>query len=224
MSPHALTPSAPHSLLELWNQCGAIKRYSRLYLEIIWREAARVLRVASLHDGLEQNVWESKTEEGRAPKMDSFTVPPELKGTKGDILAARIEVPILVAMIYGIVEFVRLGWSRDFYLYTYGPVLGGVAATIGLFAYLSVVSEERKKSRKDLLVLLGFLPYSFAVYVMGVLGLYNIFEGLIGEFSLWSMIGGIFWVFLGFHLIYRFYRMTEIVRKHDQKTKLAWPL
>ena len=156
--------------------------------------------------------------------MDSFTVPPELKGTKGDILAARIEVPILVAMIYGIVEFVRLGWSRDFYLYTYGPVLGGVAATIGLFTYLSVVSEERKTSRKDLLILLGLLPYTFALYVMGVLGLYTIFEGLIGEFSLWSMIGGIFWVFLGFHLIYRFYRMTEIVRKHDQKTKLAWPL
>jgi len=156
--------------------------------------------------------------------MDSFTVPPELKGTKGDILAARIEVPILVVVIYGIVEFVRLGWSRDHYLYTYGPVLGGVAASIGLFAYFSLVSEERKKSRKNLLVLLGFLPYSFALYIMGVLGLYTIFEGIIGEFSLWSMIGGIFWVFLGFHLIYRFYLMTEIVRKHDGKKKLAWPL
>jgi hypothetical protein len=156
--------------------------------------------------------------------MDSFTVPPELKDTKGDILAARIEVPILVVTIYGIVEFVRLGWSRDHYLYTYGPVLGGVAATIGLFTYLSVVSVERKTSRKNLLILLGFLPYSFALYIIGVLGLYTIFEGVIGKFSLWSMIGGIFWVFLGFHLTYRFYLMTEIVRKHDEKKKLAWPL
>jgi hypothetical protein len=48
--------------------------------------------------------------------MDSFTVAPELKGTKGDIIAARIEVPILVVMIYGIVEFIRLGWSQDYYL------------------------------------------------------------------------------------------------------------
>src|SRR6266576_2475820 len=63
--------------------------------------------------------------------MDSFTVAPELKGTKGDIIAARIEVPILVVMIYGIVEFIRLlllvhlrsgvRWrlcfSRSFYLF-----------------------------------------------------------------------------------------------------------
>ncbi len=67
--------------------------------------------------------------------MDSFTVPPELKGTKGDIMAARIEVPILAAMIYGIFEFVRSGWSQDFYLYTYASVLGGVAASVGLFTY-----------------------------------------------------------------------------------------
>jgi hypothetical protein len=45
--------------------------------------------------------------------MDSFTVAPELRGTKGDILAARIEVPILAVMIYGIIEFIRLGWSLD---------------------------------------------------------------------------------------------------------------
>ena len=115
--------------------------------------------------------------------MDSFTVAPELKGTKGEVLAARIEVPILIATIYGIVEFIRLGWSQDYYLYTYAPVLGGVAASAGLFTYFSVVSEERKTSRKNLLRLLGLLPYFYALYIMAVLGLYTIYEGVIGEFS-----------------------------------------
>ena len=73
--------------------------------------------------------------------MDSFTVAPELKGTKGDIIAARIEVPILIVMIYGIVGFTRLGWSQDHYLYTYAPVLGGVAASVGLFTYFFRVSR-----------------------------------------------------------------------------------
>ena len=91
--------------------------------------------------------------------MDSFTVAPELEGTKGDIIAARIEVPILVVVIYGIVEFIRLGWSQDYYLYTYAPVLGGVAASVGLFTYFFLVSVERKKSRKTLLILLGLLPW-----------------------------------------------------------------
>ena len=153
--------------------------------------------------------------------MDSFTVAPELKGTKGDILAGRIEVPILVVMIYGVVEFIRLGRSQDYYLFTYAPVLGGVAASAGLFTYFFVVCDERKKSRKNLLIMLGLLPYLYSLYIMGVLGLYTIYEGVIGKFSFWSMIGGIFWVFVGFHLNYRFYLMTEIVRQHDQRTMLA---
>ena len=153
--------------------------------------------------------------------MDSFTVAPELRGTKGDILAARIEVPILAAMIYGIVEFIRLGWSLDHYFYTYAPVLGGVAASVGLFTYFFIVSVRRKRSWKNLLVLLAFLPYFYSLYIIGVLGLYAIFEGIVGVFSFWSMIGGLVWVFVGFHLINRFYLMTEIVRQHDEKTALA---
>ncbi len=153
--------------------------------------------------------------------MDSFTVPPELKGTKGDIIAARIEVPILLVMIYGIVEFVRLGWSPDHYFYTYTPVLGGVAASAGLFTYFFVVSVRRKSSWKNLLVLFGFLPYFYSLYIIGVLGLYAIYEGVVGVVSFWSMIGGIFWVFVGLHLIYRFYLMTEMVRQHDERTTLG---
>src|SRR6478752_4459420 len=134
--------------------------------------------------------------------MEPFTVAPELAGTKGDILAARIEVPILAVMIYGIVGFIRLGWSVDHYFYTYAPVLGGVAASVGLFTYFFIVSVRRKRSWKNLLVLLGFLPYLYSLYIIGVLGLYAIFEGIVGVFSFWSMIGGLFWVFVGFHLIY----------------------
>jgi hypothetical protein len=155
--------------------------------------------------------------------MTSFPVAPRLKGPKGHILAARIEVPILAAMIYGVVEFIRLGWSRDHYLYTYAPVLGGVAASAGLFTYFFVVSVERKSRQKTLLLLLGLLPRLYSLYIMGVLGLYTILEGVIGQDSVWSMISGVLWVFVGFHLIYRFYLVTEIVRRQDEKTALAQP-
>jgi len=153
--------------------------------------------------------------------MHSFTVAPELEDTKGDIVVARIEVPVLIGMIYGIVEFVRLGWSLDHYLYTYAPILGGVAASVGLFTYFFLFSVERNRSWKILLFLLGLLPYLYALYLMGVLGLYTIYEGVMGKFSFWSMIGGIFWLFVGFHLIYRFHLMTEIVSRHDAKLTAA---
>ncbi len=162
----------------------------------------------------------SQTRESAAT---SFPVCPRLKGPKGHILAARIEVPILAAMIYGVVEFVRLGWSRDHYLYTYVAVLGGVAASAGLFTYFFVVSVERKRSRKNLLFLLGLLPNLYALYIMGVLGLYAIAKGVIGDASAWSMISGVIWVFVGFHLLYRFHLVTEIVRRHDEKAMSPSP-
>ena len=155
--------------------------------------------------------------------MESPPVPPELKGTKGDIMAAKIEVPILAAMICGIVGFARLGWSLDNYLYTYATVSGGVSASAGLFAYFLLIPARRGRSRKNLLLVVGSLLYFYALYIIGVLGLYTIFEGIIGKFSLLSMIGGVFWVFVGFHLIYRFYRLTEIVRQHDERGELARP-
>ena len=132
--------------------------------------------------------------------MDSFTVAPELRGTKGDIVAARIEVPIVVVMIYGIVGFIRRGWSLDHYFYTYAPVLGGVAASVGLFTYFFLVSVNRKRSWKTLLVLLGLLPYLYSLYIIGFLGLYTILEGVVGMSSFWSMIGGSFGSFLDFIL------------------------
>ena len=109
----------------------------------------------------------------------------------------------------------------DHYFFTHAPVLGGVAASVGLFTYFFIVSVRHKKSWKILLVLLGFLPYLYSLYIIGVLGLYTILESIIGVFSFWSMIGGVFWVFVGFHLIYRFYLLTEIVRQHDEKTALT---
>lgn len=153
--------------------------------------------------------------------MKSLTVPPELKRPKGDIMAARIEVPILVAMIYGMVEFIRLGWAPNHFLYTYATVLGGVAASAGLFTYFFLISAERNRRRKNLLVLFGFFPYLYSLYILGVLGFYTIFEGLISQLSLLSMIGGVFWVFVGFHLGYRFHLVTEMVKQHDEKTGLA---
>src|ERR1700755_1027439 len=115
--------------------------------------------------------------------VNCFPVPAPLKGPKGHILAARIEVPILAAMIYGVVEFIRLGWSQAHYLYTYAPVLGGIAASAGLFTHFFVVSVERKSSQRNLLFLLGLLPNLFALYVMGVLGMFTILKGVIGEAS-----------------------------------------
>jgi hypothetical protein len=84
-----------------------------------------------------------------------MAVPDELKGAKGDMLAARILFPIIVVMIYGAYNFFKLGASWEHYLYTYVPVLGGLAASIGLLSYYIIVSTPRERSWKNLVLLLG---------------------------------------------------------------------
>src|ERR1700758_4844447 len=59
-------------------------------------------------------------------------------------------------------------------------------------------SVRRKMSWRTLLVLLAFLPYIYSLYIIGVFGLCTIFEGVIGAFSLWSMIAGFFGFLLDF--------------------------
>ena len=132
------------------------------------------------------------------------------------VLAARSIAPIVLAIIYGIYEFIARGASSDFYLYTYVPVLGGVAATVGLMAYYSrVVSPSFAKISWKLL-LLGFLSYLFLTYVIMFFGLYAIYRGVIVSFSVWTILAGIFWVAFGSRGIEQFYLMTEIVKQHSR--------
>ena len=101
-----------------------------------------------------------------------MTVPEELEGRKGDLLVANIATPILAAIVYGIYEFTAWGTSSDFYLYTYIPVLGGVAAIVGLMMYHCALMSPAltKISWMNLLMLLGFLPYLFLTYVIVFFG------------------------------------------------------
>jgi hypothetical protein len=148
-----------------------------------------------------------------------MTVPADLKGAKGDMHAARVLAPINAVMIYGLYEFITLGVSLDHYLHTYIPLLGGVVAFAGFFTYYLVASMPRKISWKNLLQLLGLLPYCFALYVVGFLGLYTIYRGLVEVFSIWLIIAGLFWATVGYVILNRFYLITEIVRRHDELFK-----
>jgi hypothetical protein len=132
-------------------------------------------------------------------------------------VAARVTVPIFAAIIYGLYNFTVLGVTQGNYLYTYAPVLGGVAGMVGLLTYyLLVVSPSlSKRSWKNLLLLLGFLPYLFLIYVIVFFGLYAIYRGLLVSFSVLTIFGGLFWIAIGYRGINQFYLMTEISKRHN---------
>src|SRR5580704_295222 len=105
-----------------------------------------------------------------------------------EITSAEANVISLIGivMIYGIYKFVSLGVSWDHYLYTYILLFGGLAAITGLFIYI----EFLRRSRRSPLMLLGYIPYLFSLYVIGFLGMYGLYTGLFQAFSIWSIIAG----------------------------------
>jgi hypothetical protein len=144
-----------------------------------------------------------------------MTIQDELQGRKGDMNAARVLTPIVLAMGYGIYNFIRLGIDPAQYLYTYVPLFGGMAATFGFLAWYFRVSKPLKVSWSNLLILLGMIPYVYFVYAIGFIGLYMIYRGIVG-WSIWLVIGGVIWTSVLYHGIYMFWVMTEMVKERDK--------
>jgi hypothetical protein len=118
-----------------------------------------------------------------------------------------------IVIIYGIYKFVSLGVSLDHYLYTYILLFGGLAATVGFFIYI----EFLRRSRRGLLMLLGYIPYLFSLYVIGFLGVYGLYMGLFQAFSIWSIVAGLIWIVIGYQITNKFHQTTEIIRIRDHK-------
>jgi hypothetical protein len=64
--------------------------------------------------------------------------------------------------------------------------------------------------------LLGFSPFFFSLYVMGFLGAYTIYTGIVPTLAIWSIIVGLFWIVMGYRMLNQFYLITEIVRRHGE--------
>jgi hypothetical protein len=153
----------------------------------------------------------------------------ELNGANRDLQAKRelllagyllrVIIPIVAATAYGIYNFIVLGFSSKHYLFTYVLVLGGAAAVTGVTKYYSIICSNlahRTVSWKNLLALLGLIAYLFQLYIIGFLGLFAIYRGVVIAFSFWSIVGGIFWLAIGYYSLNQFYLMTEIVRRYDE--------
>jgi hypothetical protein len=65
------------------------------------------------------------------------------------------------------------------------------------------------------------MPYFFSIYIIGFLGFYAIYKGVVVSFSVWSILAGIFWIAIGYRGINQFYLMTEIVRRHGEAHPLT---
>jgi hypothetical protein len=133
------------------------------------------------------------------------------KGAEGDMLAARVMIPLIAATGYGAFNLIYSG-SGAGYLYTFLPLFGGIAAVVGFFVWYIMSSLPPKVSWKNLLILCGFLPYLYFIYAILFLGIYMIYRGIEQGGSIALLAGGFFWTIFEYRGIYRFWRMTEMAK------------
>lgn len=125
---------------------------------------------------------------------------------------AKISLPIFMSMAYGIFQIVSLGFGYDARWHTYYVVGGGSLALASLYSYQRTVSHATVVGWiASVGGILGFVIYFYSLFIFFFVGIYSLYEVLDGSSSHWSLLAGIFGVFVGFRMLSQFHLLTEVV-------------
>jgi hypothetical protein len=129
----------------------------------------------------------------------------------------RIVPFLLVVLIYSVVGLFTMGAGRGHYWQTYIPLVGAVASILSCVLYPMAMFYGRSWLAASMAIT-GFIPYMFALFVMGILGGARLY-GLFSEFSVTGLVGGLFWLAVGYGILYNFWIFTEVVKRADEARK-----
>jgi hypothetical protein len=126
----------------------------------------------------------------------------------------RIVPALLFVFAYGIINLVMMGTASAHYWLTYVPLVGAVVSILSCFLYPMAMFYGRSWLAGSMAIV-GFIPYVFALFVMGVLGGGRLY-GLLSGFSVGGLLGGLFWLAVGYAILYNFWIFTEAVSSADK--------
>lgn len=132
----------------------------------------------------------------------------------GRILALRIVPFLLLVFLYGVVNLVTMGTAAGHYWQTYIPLIGAIASVLSCSLYPMAMFYRRSWLAASMAIA-GFIPYVFAVFVMVVIGGGRLY-GLLSGFSVMGLVGGLFWLGVGYATLYNFWVFTEVVKRADE--------
>ena len=92
-----------------------------------------------------------------------------------------------------------------------------ILSVITIRAYRSLSRQPQMASwRRAAIAYSGLLPYAFAVYLIVALGVLPIFHLWSAGFSIWTLLGGCFWLLIGWRILFGFWLITEQANKEVQ--------
>ena len=124
-----------------------------------------------------------------------------------DLEVTRIAIPAIIGVAYGIYAFTKYGFDLNEWLRTYLPVAGGITAAAGTMAAFGLGRF------RGLYALCGFAPWTFAIYMLGFLGMYGAYLAIADHVNWLSIAGSVVWMLLGWHML------TKVTAAVDRRSQ-----
>lgn len=130
-------------------------------------------------------------------------------------LTTKAFIALFIVLVLAIVQIIRHGANFNKYVLLAGSILSGIAI---LTYALHVVWDAGRKQRGIIPMIItfgGFLPYIFGCYLVFYEGFWRM-RNLFNHFSLMVIFTSLFFVFIGYNVVYGIYRVSEFGRKVDE--------
>lgn len=127
-------------------------------------------------------------------------------------LIGGVAVPATLAAGYGAFRLITGG---DNTVVNVILVSGGLLTLLVIGPYASVISSEERRSWSGALTALGgFIPYLLSLFLMGYLGIYALWETVTKSLSIWSVLGALFWLLVGWRQLYVLGKLQRKLGRH----------
>jgi len=140
---------------------------------------------------------------------DQATAPTWMRSRQLNLLAGEAGVPAVVAFLLSLYELYALGTDLKYWPRTYLLLLGSLLSIVGVFWFSWIAETRRKQPWQFVGALAGFVAYIYSLYLIGFLGVYRLFT-LLSGFSVWGLIVGVLWIYLGYRMLHALWLISEI--------------
>jgi membrane-bound ClpP family serine protease len=122
--------------------------------------------------------------------------------------------PILLCGLIAVgstVQGIRGGMTTNLVILLFGAILSAAGIFIFILAILLYGIPKKRSIAATLSALIGFAPWMFGSYLVFYKGFWSL-NYLFSDFHLWGLAQSLMFIFVGFVIVQRFYRITEVER------------
>lgn len=119
-------------------------------------------------------------------------------------------IPTIVVLVYGVYRLIKSGFDARAFPYPYLLIFGGLFSIFCTAAYATLGPSPVPNWTNSAKAFGGFVPFLFSLYVILCIGAWSILEMFWVGFTIGSLVFGVFWILVGYKMLYSFWELTEM--------------